>query len=330
MQRLALVLPGRGSYTEASLGCLDPEHPVVREAESIRAEFDLEPLGELDGAERFMPARHLRPANVSALIYTKSFIDAKTAAEGGHVVAVTGNSMGWYTALAVGGALSFADGFRLVQWMSLLQEDGEAGGQIIYPLLDENWQPLQERRAWVESALAKCQGEAFPSIYLGGYIVLAGSPRGLAQLSQDLPQIQQGRVTYPFRLALHGPYHTPLAQSVADRARRMLEPLDFQLPQTTLIDGFGRRHSPWSADQDALRDYTLGAQVTDPYDLTAALRVLLREFAPDQLVLAGPGNSLGGVCGQMLVAEAWQGIKGRDAFLASQQSANPPLWSMGL
>ena len=38
-------------------------------------------------------------------------------------VAVAGNSLGWYTALAVGGALSFEDGFRLVQVMSLLQHE---------------------------------------------------------------------------------------------------------------------------------------------------------------------------------------------------------------
>ena len=330
MRRLALVLPGRGSYTEASLGSLDSSHPRVQEAEQLRSEFDLEPLGVLDGAARFAPAEHLRPAHVSALIYTKSFIDAETVIQQGRVVAVTGNSMGWYTALAVGGTLSFADGFRLVQRMALLQEDGASGGQIIYPLVDEQWKALPERREQVDAALAGAEGEAFYSIHLGGYTVLAGSSKGLAQLNQALPKIQQGRVSYPFRLALHGPYHTPLSRSVAERARRLLEPLSFQLPKVTLVDGFGRRHSPWSADVEALRDYTFGAQVTDPYDLTAALRVLLREFAPDQLVLTGPGNSLGGVCGQVLAAEGWRDIHGRDDFSDAQTSDDPPLWSMGI
>lgn len=330
MKRLALILPGRGSYTEASLGSLPPASERVREAEAVRAEFDLEPLLELDGAPKFAKTRHLRPANVSALIYVKSVLDADAAMAAGRPVVVTGNSMGWYTALAVAGSLSFADGFRLVQRMALLQEDCEPGGQIIYPLVDEDWQPVRERELSVESALASAPaGEAFHSIHLGGYAVLAGSPGGLAHLTANLPAVQQGRVGYPFRLALHGPYHTPLSASVAERARRLLEPLTFQRPRVTLVDGFGRRHSPWSADVAELRDYTFGAQVTDTYDLTAALRVVLREFAPDQLALPGPGNSLGGVCGQVLVSLGWGGVHTRADFIRVQAEAEAPVWSMG-
>jgi hypothetical protein len=50
--------------------------------------------------------------------------------------------MGWYTALAVAGALSFDDGFRLVQTMSILQKESQeshGGGQILYPLVDDHW-----------------------------------------------------------------------------------------------------------------------------------------------------------------------------------------------
>ena len=64
-----------------------------------------------------------------------------------------GNSLGWYTALAVAGALSFDDAFRLVQEIALLQEeplpDGGAGGQVIYPLADADWRPAPDLRAAV-------------------------------------------------------------------------------------------------------------------------------------------------------------------------------------
>ncbi|MDA1265013.1 MAG: ACP S-malonyltransferase, partial [Planctomycetota bacterium] len=128
MTRAALFLPGRGSYTEASLGSLPPGDPWVLAAEALRAEFGLAPLGELDQATKFEPARHLKPSNVSALIYVKSMLDARAAAERYELVCVGGNSMGWYTALAAAGALEFADGFRLVQRMALLQEEGAPGG----------------------------------------------------------------------------------------------------------------------------------------------------------------------------------------------------------
>ena len=53
MSRVVLVLPGRGSYTERSMGALDPRHPFVVAAEARRAEQGLDSLVELDrGASR--------------------------------------------------------------------------------------------------------------------------------------------------------------------------------------------------------------------------------------------------------------------------------------
>ena len=36
MKRVAIVCPGRGSYTEKSLGSLQASHPLVQEAEALR------------------------------------------------------------------------------------------------------------------------------------------------------------------------------------------------------------------------------------------------------------------------------------------------------
>lgn len=328
MSRSILICPGRGSYTEASLRKLPADDPWVRRAEELRSEMDadLEPLGSLDSSDRFEPARHLRPANVSALIWLRTMLDARAAAEEHDLVCVGGNSMGWYTALAVTGALSFDDGFRLVQRMSLLQEAGAAGGQVIYPVVDAEWRDDLEALDHVEAAL-DLDG-VFHSIRLGGYRVLAGSTSGLAALSERLPKVTIGRVTYPFRLALHGPYHTPLAADVARRAARELADLEFLRPRMALVDGRGRRFSPWSADLDELRSYTLGAQVTDPFDLTCCVQVMLREWAPEKVVLPGPGNTLGGVVGQVMVSEGWSGIRSRSDFASRQEGSSPVLLSM--
>lgn len=327
MTRAMIVCPGRGSYTERSLGSLPPEHDYVRRAEALRAELGLEPLLALDGAERFEPARHLRPAHVSALIYVVSMLDVERARAEHDVVAVCGNSMGWYTALAAAGALSFEDGFRLVQRMALLQEHGEPGGQLVYPRVDDDWRVVSAQESALASALE--HPGVFPSIHLGGYAVLAGTPAGVAHAMKALPPVQLGKVTYPFRLAQHGPYHTPLVQKVADLARVELAGLAFDRPEVALIDGLGRRHTPWSADVGALRDYTFGDQVTRTYDLTRSVEVGLKEYAPARLVLPGPGNTLGGVCGQVLLANGWRGLRDRAAFAAAQASAEPVLVSMG-
>jgi malonyl CoA-acyl carrier protein transacylase len=307
----------------------------VGRAEELRARYDLEPLLSLDGADRFDPARHLRPANSSPLILLASLLDAEQALADHRVVAVAGNSLGWYTALAIGGALLFDDAYRLVQEIALLQElppsEGGTGGQVIYPLTDASWQPDPDLEAAVGAVLHDgdgAAGEVYPSIDLGGYAVLAGDDAGVDRLLRALPPVRIGERLFPLRLALHGPYHTPLVEHVAVAARASLADLDWRAPAITLVDGRGARWTPWSTDPAALRDYTLGEQLTAPFDFATSVSVVLREHAPELLVLPGPGNSLGGVCGQLVVAEGYRGIRNRTDFDAAQASNRPVILSM--
>ena len=96
-----------------------------------------------------------------------------------------------------------------------------------------------------------------------------------------------------------------------------------------MIDGRGQIWQPWSTEVEGLYRYTLDHQVVETYDFTKAVTVALKEFAPDKLFLLGPGNSLGGAIGQVLVANSWQGIANKADFSARQKS-NPFLISLGL
>jgi malonyl CoA-acyl carrier protein transacylase len=326
-RRVVLLCPGRGSYTEKGLRSLAPADELVATAEALRARYDLEPLAGLDGAPRFEPARHLRPAHAAPLIYLCTMVDTRAVRERERIVCVAGNSLGWYTALAVAGVLSFEDGFRLVQEVALLQEGGEPGGQVLYPLVDADWRRSRAAEATVERVLAEAPGEVFPSIHLGGYAVLAGTPAGIARLLKELPPVQLGKTSYPFRLAQHGPYHTPLASSVAARARTELADLAFRPPAIPLVDGRGVRFTA-SADPEALRAYTLGAQVDTPYDFTTSVRVATLEYAPERLVLPGPGNTLGGVAAQILIEVGWRGLASRGDFERLQAGPAPVVESL--
>jgi len=142
------------------------------------------------------------------------------------------------------------------------------------------------------------------------------------------PGVEMGPSLFPYRLKQHGPYHTPLLSEVARKAQARLDRLDWRAPRTALVDGRGARWSPWSTDPAALRDYTLGAQVVTPYDFTASVATALREHAPDLVALTGPGNTLGGICGQVAVQQRWRGVRSRDDFERLQESDRPLVWSM--
>ena len=88
------------------------------------------------------------------------------------IVAITGNSMGWYTALALGGAISLHDGYHLIQFMGSIMEEGTIGGQIIYPIIDKEWKIDDNLKDKILFHVQEMK--AYISNYLGGYIVIRG------------------------------------------------------------------------------------------------------------------------------------------------------------
>jgi len=77
-----------------------------------------------------------------------------------------------------------------------------------------------------------------------------------------------------------------------------------------------------------LYDYTLGHQVVETYDFTKAVSIGVKEFAPDKIILLGPGTVLGGSIAQILIECGWLGLKNKEDFV-SLQKENPYLLSMG-
>lgn len=330
--RVVVVCPGRGTYTKAELGSLGRLHP---DKAALFARFDArrraegqETLADLDGAASYSVARHTRGDNASALIYAASYADFLSLA-GVEVVAVTGNSMGWYTALACGGALSAEDGFHVVNTMGALMQEALIGGQIVHPAMGEDWRPDPARGAQLLEKVAEI--DARPgrilglSIALGGMLVLAGNAEGLADFEAEMPP-EQGR--FPMRLANHAAFHTALQAPVAARGQAALPESLFRQPGRPLIDGRGAVWWPKATDVAALRGYTLGHQVTEPYDFTRAITVAAHEFAPDAFVVLGPGTTLGGAVAQSLILADWRGMKDRKDF-QTRQTESPLLIAMG-
>lgn len=330
MKTAVLICPGRGTYGKGELGSLRgfPNAALLARFDAERARLGQETLSALDGAEVYSVARHTRGDNASALIYACTLGDA-LALKGVQVVAVTGNSMGWYSALACAGALGPMEGFAVVNTMGTLMQEALIGGQLVYPCVGEDWRDDPARRAELLALVAeigvRAGCELGLSIDLGGMLVLAGNEAGLKAFEAEVPVT--GR--FPMRLGNHAAFHTHLQAPVAEKGRAALPLSLFGQPEKPLIDGRGHVWWPGAASTAALRDYTLGHQVVEPFDFTAAITSAAREFAPEYFIVAGPGTTLGGAVAQSLIRARWRGLADKADFQA-RQADNPFLISMAL
>lgn len=332
MKRAVLICPGRGTYNAAELGSLDrhfPDAALLSTFDQMRSEAGQDTLTTLDTAETFKPSLHTRGDNASALIYAAGVGDFQCLDTSRlEIVAVTGNSMGWYTALACAGAVSFEGGFHIANTMGTLMQAALIGGQLVYPHMGDDWVPNAEAKA----SLLEIVGEidARPehhlrlSIDLGGMLVLAGNEEGLSAFEGSVPK----RDAFPMRLKNHAAFHTDLMAPVSQQGLDRLTIDLFAQPRLPLIDGRGHIWWPHATDEVTLRDYTLGTQVTETYDFTTAIRIAALEFAPDVFIVAGPGTTLGGAVAQSLVLSNWRGLSGKAAFQKAQEG-DPVLVSMG-
>ncbi|WP_170522514.1 ACP S-malonyltransferase [Ruegeria arenilitoris] len=334
MTRTAVVIcPGRGTYNKPELGYLHRHHSnrmeLFREFDAIRAETGQEAVTALDGASRFSVSKYSRGDVASPLIYAAALADAQALAEDIEVVAVTGNSMGWYIALAAAGALSPENGFRVVNTMGALMQTHLIGGQLVYPFTGDDWRDDPARKAELLAEVARIDSlpehDLALSIDLGGMLVLAGNEAGLKAFEAAQPVVQQ---RFPMRLANHAAFHTRLQAPVAQEGRRQLPATLFTQPDLPMIDGRGKIWWPGATDTGALWDYTLGHQVTEPYDFTRAVQTAAREFAPDLFIVTGPGATLGGAVAQSLVLANWRGMSDKESFQALQ-AQDPFLIALG-
>jgi malonyl CoA-acyl carrier protein transacylase len=329
-----IVCPGRGTYGKAELGYLSRHHgdkgELIARFDRLRSERGQPTLSELDGADRFSPALHTRGDIASPLIFAASYADFLAIDRSRFdVAAVTGNSMGWYTALAVAGAVSAENGFRIVDAMGENSQAGEPGGQVLLTLVDEDWREvpgLRRQMLTLVEAIGGRPGSALHvSIDLGGMLVVAGDEAGLAALLAEAPPTP---VREPLRLVNHGPFHTPLMQGSSDRALARLPAAWFGSPGPPMIDGRGHIWRPFATAQATLHDYTFVTQILETYDFTRALQVAVKEYAPDRLILLGPGDTLGGAIAQALIAIEWRGLRSKTDF-QEMQAGDPYLLAMG-
>lgn len=334
-KRVVVICPGRGTYNKEELGYLQRLHSdkveIVDTIDAYRKIKQQVSVHELDSAQQYNMRTHTAGENASALIYACAISDFQSINKDEYeIVAVTGNSMGWYIALAAAGALNPQSAIELINTMGSMMSEGLIGGQMIYPITDENWTADKQSLELIKQALIDVNTEqdceVYESIKLGGYVVFGGNKKGLKSLEKILPKMFD---RYPMNLFNHAAFHTPLLNDTSSKAKSLLAPSLFSIPKLPLIDGLGHIWQPYSCDTQALYDYTLGRQVCDTYDFTKAIEVAVKEFAPEKLIILGPGATLGGAVAQSLIQHEYLGLQNKKDFI-SLQKKDPFILAMGL
>ena len=324
-QTAVVIAPGRGTYNKNELGYLKRHHPNapnLDQFDAYRATLGQKKISELDTFSQFSGPTHTRGDNAAPLIYACAYSDfVSIDRDLFDIVGITGNSMGWYIALACAGALDPMGGMQVVNTMGTLMQVHMIGGQLIYPFLDDNWQEIPGRRdnllSEVATINARPDHDLGLSIDLGGMLVLAGNEAGLSAFERSVPALQ-GR--FPMRLQNHAGFHTHLQRPISKLGFDALSEQLFVQPTIPLIDGRGAIWYPNSTDISALYNYTLGHQVVEPYDFTAAVRTAAREFMPDVFIVLGPGTTLGGATAQALIQANWRGWRSKVDFQKEAQT----------
>ena len=334
-KRALVVCPGRGTYNKEELGYLHRRHEgsahLWKVIDEYREEIGQPTITELDSAHRFSIKKHTLGEHASPLIYACSLADYeaidKTEVE---VVAITGNSMGWYTALALAQVLDSRSAIEVIDTMGSMMKKKIIGGQLIYPYVDEQWCEIPGGRAEILASVDAInqdkRSELYLSIDLGGYLVLAGNEKGMKHFERVVPSIQD---RFPMRLYNHAAFHTPMLEPVSEQAFELLGETLFAKPEVPLVDGRGEIWTPYSSDVNALKSYTFGYQVYQPYDFSLAVEVAVKEYAPEQIIVLGPGTTLGSSVAQTLIKMGWNGLIDKESFKA-QQSDDPRVVSMGM
>ncbi len=333
-EKVVVVCPGRGTYNAAELGYLknhhSARHDMIERLDSLRRSLGQPTISDLDSADKFAPSMHMTGDNASLLIYACALADfAAIDRDRYDVVAVTGNSMGWYLALACAGVLTFESGALLVNIMGGMMHRHGTGGQIVWSVVDADWKLDPAKISLMNNLLAEVETiheiSVHLSIRLGGMIVFAGDDAGLRWLLERLPKDDR----FPMRLMHHAAFHSPLLNHIIPMARDENPASDFGQGAIAAVDGQGRIWSPKAFDSAAMYDYTLGAQINQTYDFSRAVQVAAAEFAPDKIILLGPGTTLGAPTAQSLIASGWRGLSGKADF-QTRQTEHPVIVSMGI
>ncbi len=225
----------------------------------------------------------LRQTNVTQpAIFVHSVIKAKLAADFAPNV-VAGHSLGEFSALVAAGALSFADGLRLVQQRAnAMQAACEAQPSTMAAVLGLEDSVVEEVCATIT------EGVVVPANYnCPGQLVISGSVPGVEAACVALKAAGAKRA---LMLQVGGAFHSPLMEPARTQLAAAIEATTFAAPICPIIQNVNAKAE---TDIPTIKA-NLIAQLTAPVRWTQSV-LTMGEMGITEFVECGPGNVLQGL-----------------------------------
>lgn len=282
--QLAFVFPGQGSQSLGMLAELAAAHPEVlatfAEA-SAGAGVDLWALSQAGPAEDLNRTEFTQPALLAAGVAVWRVWQANGGAQPAQLA---GHSLGEYSALVAGGALSVHDGARLVRLRGqLMQSAAPAGTGAMAAVLGADDALVLE----VCAAVSGAQVVVPANFNSPGQIVIGGHA---AAVDAALAALAERGVRKTVKLPVSVPSHTPLMREAANRLAEAMAAVAWQVPALPVVQNVDAEvHEGAEAIRDALV-----RQLYLPVRWTASVQALVARGVT-RIGECGPGKVLTGL-----------------------------------
>ncbi len=237
---------------------------VFEQADSI-LQYRLSQLCWEGPAEALTRTEHCQPAlyvtSLAALAALRAELEAKSLPW--NPAASAGLSLGEYTALAAAGALSFADGLKLVRLRGqAMEQAAQAAPGTMASVLGLELESLE--------GVCEETGAQVANLNSPGQIVISGTRESVEAASSRAKEKGAKRV---IPLEVGGAFHSRLMKPAAARLQEALQAADVRSPVFPVLSNVtGAQHTDPARIRQLLVD-----QLTQPVQWVACMRTLTQE-----------------------------------------------------
>jgi [acyl-carrier-protein] S-malonyltransferase len=282
---LAIIFPGQGSQSLGMLNDIAQQYPEVRdvfdEASSVLG-YDLWKLVQEGPQEELDKTVHTQPALLAASYAIWRILQSRNICTPSMLA---GHSLGEYTALVCAGAMSFADGIKLVaargQYMQEAVPQGTGAMAALIGLDETTVNDICKQARHENEILSPAN---FNSV---GQIVIAGHK---AAVERAIILAKEKGAKIATLIPVSVPSHCELMQPAATRLATLLATIALQLPSIPVLSNVDVK--PYET-VESIRD-GLVRQLYNPVQWVGTIEYFAQAGVTD-IIECGPGKVLSGL-----------------------------------